>query len=279
MGQTNGLTGGVTGKIGSMVFYYRNGKYVAREYIRHPNNPKSELQRVQRLKMALAGRISGVVPYAAIEGFSGSRTDRRSRFMSNLILSSTVNGMQASVRYEDVVFSEGSLALLTGHQVTAGTSGTYDRRVIIQCSHGPTYPELPEGYGERYVVLLLNNGTSQFDYCVTGLLSIPEGDSPVDTPVNVRVGERSVPYTAIVYVYPFVGTTGADGRFRVSYLGTDEGTVVVDAVTGETLGRPVLFGRSEELRAVVLNPPSQQSVSAGVTEGGAGEAADARKRR
>lgn len=254
MGRTNGLTGGVTGKVGNWVFYYRNGKYVAREYISKINNPKSERQVKQRLKMALAGRLSSIVPFAALEGMGGTKSDRRSAFMSNLLMNISSDGSKASVNGSDVIFSVGEMSSLKRHQVT-GSSSVSIRTVTYTLSDDLGYPEVPAGYGERYVVLLLNNETSQFDYCQTGLLNIPAAGETATTDVNVRVGAQTVPYTYFAYTYPFL-TGVSDGRMRTSYIGTEDGTLVVDVLTGETLGTPVVFGRSSLLVTGVINPPT-----------------------
>lgn len=53
MAKTNGLVGGVTGKIGNVIGYYRRGKYLARAYNPHTTNVRSKLQRFQRLRWTM----------------------------------------------------------------------------------------------------------------------------------------------------------------------------------------------------------------------------------
>lgn len=50
MAKTNGLVGGVTGKIGNVIGYYRRGKYLARAYNPHTTNVRSRLQQRQRAR-------------------------------------------------------------------------------------------------------------------------------------------------------------------------------------------------------------------------------------
>lgn len=50
MAKTNGLVGGVTGKIGNVIGYYRRGKYLARAYNPNTTNVRSRLQRRQRTR-------------------------------------------------------------------------------------------------------------------------------------------------------------------------------------------------------------------------------------
>lgn len=53
MGKTNGLVGGVTGKIGNVVGYYRRGKYLARAYNPNTTNTNTKLQVTQRNRWRL----------------------------------------------------------------------------------------------------------------------------------------------------------------------------------------------------------------------------------
>ena len=257
MGTINGVVGGITGKVGGMVFYYRNGKYVAREYIASPSNPKSSRQVEQRLKLALAGRLSKVVPYEALEGFGGSRPDRRSRFLSGVMAGASVSGGSALIDDGLLSFSDGALPLLCSHTVRADSSTAYTRSLDIVSSlvEGVEYPS---GYGERYVVLFLDGYGSQYDYCLTGLLNAPTVvGTPVVTNVLLKVAEGSGAYSALVYVYPFaVSDELRGGRFRVSFLGSGDGTVLVDLDTGEEFGRPDVFGKSQFIANVALDAPS-----------------------
>ena len=188
-----------------MVFYYRNGQYVAREYIAKPTNPKSAAQNVQRLKMVLAGRLTKIVPDAALEGFNGTKQDRRSAFNSGVLLNSSVTGGSASIPFGGVLFSEGTLGVANGHSVSAGASSSQNRIVRIATAPGAT---VPAGYGERYVVLALNTETSVFDYAMTGLIQQPTGSEAVTTNVYFRIFSTAgaVPYIGLVYVVPFVVT-------------------------------------------------------------------------
>ena len=257
MAKSAGQNSPLTGKVGDRVYYYLNGSQVARTYVAKPNNPKSLAQRTQRLKMALTGRLSKVVPDSALEGFGGNRVARRSKFNSNVLLNTSVVDNVASVEFEDVVFSEGTLGLLTGHSFTAGTGSTFQRSVVVDVLHGSSDPALPEGYGERYVVLLLNNSTSQFDYAESGVLPMPNGAESTSTTVNFRVADRTSVYTALLYLIPFgIDERRLDGGARYSYIGTGEGTIVIDAVSGEAVGRPDLFGTSLFFAAVQVNPPA-----------------------
>lgn len=257
MASTNGIIGGITGKLGNAVFFYRNGKYVAREYISKPSNPKSTAQQVQRLKMALTGRLTKIIPDGAIEGFNGSKTDRRSLFNQNVLWNTAVSGGSASIAFQNVLFSEGTLGVLNGHSLSLGTTTSQSRSLRIATAPGPN---VPSTYGERYVVLALNTETSVFDYAETGLLQQPTGSEAVNTNVIFRIFNTTTEYLGLVYVVPFeMEMTNARGSGRYSYLGTEEGTIVVDEITGETLGRPGVFGQSVFIGSIVMPVPSQQT--------------------
>lgn len=63
MAKTNGLVGGVTGKIGNIIGYYRRGKYLARAYNPNTTNVRSRLQRLQRARwIFLMDMLRGVLP-------------------------------------------------------------------------------------------------------------------------------------------------------------------------------------------------------------------------
>lgn len=48
----NGVTGTFTGKLGSLVVAYRRGKYIGRQYVPNPYNPKTGKQTMQRRMFA-----------------------------------------------------------------------------------------------------------------------------------------------------------------------------------------------------------------------------------
>lgn len=54
MGKTNGLVGGVSGKFGNIIGYYRRGKFLGRAYNPHTTNVKSTLQKRQRERWKVA---------------------------------------------------------------------------------------------------------------------------------------------------------------------------------------------------------------------------------
>lgn len=261
MGKSVGLIGDITGKVGNVVFYKRGKTQAARVYVSKPRNPKTAAQLNQRMKMALAGRLASIVPAAAIEGFGGDRSFNRGRFSSNVLLNSTSgSGSRVGIDERLIVFSEGAQPLLFWHTTEEGTGTVNSRSVVINTSLREGV-ELPAGYGERYVVLFLNMTTSQFDYAVTGIVTPPaDVSSASQDVVSVKVGDRTSVYRAIIYMYPFAFADGDGyGRFRVSYVGTEDGTIVVDGETGERLETRLVFGRSvwQSSKMLPVVPPAR----------------------
>ena len=255
-----GLFTPVTGKVGGVVFYYRNGRQVQRIWVK-PTNPKTKGQSDARLRMVLAGKLSSVVPFDALEGFGGSKSDRRSRFNSTVMRNADVEAGSVSIPFGKIMFSEGTLGVSTRHSAQAGEQGTGLRRVVLRCAIPPS-GSLPEGYGERYVVMLLNNATSAYDYCQSGLMNMPSGEEFVDTVVEFRgVGDVTSTYTALFFVYPFLSVADT-GSGSFSYIGTGDGTVVVDLGTGERIGAPQVYGSSLFVRSVELVPPTPTTMGA-----------------
>lgn len=267
-----GLFTPVTGRVGGLVYFYRDGKQVQRILVK-PRNPRSAAQVANRLKFALAGRLSGVVPAEALEGMPGAnKVQRRGRFAKEVMRAAVVEGGTASIGYEDVVFSEGSLALLNSHGATAVESSYSIRKLDITTTWRH---ELPAGYGERFVVVLVNAGTSQYDYVETGLLEMPSEGGSTTRRVEFFVGDHISTYQALVYVYPFAYDGSVRGDMSVSYLGTTGTGVSVDLETGEVVSGGLVYGRSVFMKRISLTPPAQQSVPAVLTE----EPAETRKRR
>lgn len=263
MGKSTGINSAVSGKIGDVVYYYRNGKQVRRIYVKNPANPRTKGQTDQRLKFALAGRISKIVPYMAIEGLSGSRIQRRGRFMQFIIRGTTIADGVARISFPDILFSEGTQPVLTGnHQLLSAATVGNRRNAIMRTSldNGVT---LPANYGERYVLLFLNQSTSAFDYAVTGLLNLPTTTDPVDTNISLTTADKTSTYTVVMYVCPFLAVPPEGRSMKTSYIGTQDGTVIIDLLTGETVSGRLLYGQSVQVNVTELIPqPSQTTSSA-----------------
>lgn len=205
--------------------------------------------------MALAGKLSGVVPSDAIVGLDGvGKSGKRSRFLKLLLQGIVVADGTATVPDGSIVFSDGLLTTFLGHSLTEVTGSTSNLKGVRISTRWPiTATDAVLDYQERYVVLLLNNKTSMFDYAVTGLTNLPGAmGEAADTVVTFRSGDNESEYTAIVYVYPFRASVSEGGVFRTTNLGVDENGVVLDLLTGEVVSGEVEFGRSLTVGRVVI---------------------------
>lgn len=112
------MIGGVlskgSGRLGGYVLAVANGQQVIREYQPNVANPRTSLQRIQRAKMVLAGKLSQITGDDYIIGMAPSKRDRRSEFVRNIIKVAQVteaNGEYvANIQYSDLVFSKGAPA-------------------------------------------------------------------------------------------------------------------------------------------------------------------------
>lgn len=57
MAETNGLVGGITGRVGNVIGYFRRGKFLLRAYNPHTTNPQTMLQRLQRRRMSMTMKL------------------------------------------------------------------------------------------------------------------------------------------------------------------------------------------------------------------------------
>lgn len=112
------LIGGVlsrgSGRLGGHVLAVSNGQQIIREYQPNVANPRTSLQRIQRSKIVLAGKLSKLTPDAVIIGMGASKRDRRSAFTRNIIKQATASFVgdeaRANLAYDKLVFSMGQMA-------------------------------------------------------------------------------------------------------------------------------------------------------------------------
>lgn len=112
------MIGGVlskgSGRLGGYVLAVANGQQIIREYQPNVANPRTSLQRIQRAKMVLAGKLSQITADEYIIGMAPSKRDRRSEFVRNIIkVAKVINSdgeYNANIQYEDLVFSKGATA-------------------------------------------------------------------------------------------------------------------------------------------------------------------------
>lgn len=103
------------GKLGNIVgIRGKNGKTHVRLFVK-PSNPQTEKQIKARVRMTIAGQLSKITPASALVGFKGSKSERRTKFMRNIILNSSADinpgggGYHATLPPTSLKFSEGQV--------------------------------------------------------------------------------------------------------------------------------------------------------------------------
>ena len=88
-----------------------NGQQIVREYQPNVANPRTSLQKAQRAKVVLAGKISQITPDAVIIGLAENKRDRRSEYTRTIIKSARVQEVggeyTAVLLPGELVFSRG----------------------------------------------------------------------------------------------------------------------------------------------------------------------------
>ena len=242
MAKNVGLIGAIRGTIGNTVFYVNQCHKVARVYQPVVSNPNTVGQIQQRTKLALAGRLSKIIPAAAIAGLKGSnKRDRRGEFVRLAVKSAVFSGNQASIPDASLVLSQGSVAMRCEHSSTYSVLG--NRRFNINIVATPVASAPGTSYAERYVVFLINPTTSSVDFCRTGLLNMPTSSTAETTQVSITVNPNTASnYTVKVYVYPF-STSLDPATVDYSFVGSDEGNFVL--VEGRLTAEFLNYGNSE----------------------------------
>lgn len=252
MARIYGLNGALRGRQGNNVFSIQNGTQVVKAYQPVVSNPRTELQMLQRAKFSLAGKLSSDTPNEAIYGMRGaSKRDRRGSFVSSIvnsaIASTLADGFSASIRFADIIFSQGAVPRYSPIALVAASRSEQSDRVINASFPAMSVPnDAPSGYGELIVVGVFDSNTSPLDRLQVAVRSL---DNPAA--ITFRLAER-VACAVAGWVIPFVAVDRV-GNVNSSELGL---AVSNDAVVADlTLRRLVSgasYGVSEFTNAVVL---------------------------
>lgn len=198
---TYGL-GKFSGKLGGLVFAVRNGVQIQREYNAHPNNPKTNDQRVQRAKGVLAGKLSHIIPADIIAGMNGSgKAGRRAEFQSVLLkaiesqISITTGTAKATLMPEKLVLSQG----LEVNAVSVLDGGTSYGDGVIHVTWG-----LGTWTGQARFVALLSywNGSEYEWHLETKVLNVADRQWPISVPLSWTTSGNYG--DAFIYAIPIV---------------------------------------------------------------------------
>lgn len=271
MARIYGLNGFIQGKQGNNVFSVSNGVQVVKAYQPQVSNPRTEGQREQRSKFALAGKMSSCTPSGALVGLVGANPRaRRSRFVSLLVNAANVaasgTDLVASVPFESIVFSEGALPTYsTAVTVSAQFVGPENRTTV-----NATVPamvlgqEYPEGYGELVIVGLFDAATSRLDE-----LQFAQRSTSAASTFRFRIGTRRDVRVA-TYIVPFAPITGVSAQRSGNLYDTETAVNLVNAISRSVasyrFGESTLLSVIPVLGATTSMAPSPNDEMRGAVE-------------
>lgn len=205
MARLYGLNGLIRGRQGNNVYAVQGGTQVLKVYNPVVYNPRTLPQREQRVKFALAGKMSSATPSEALIGINrASKRARRAAFVSSLArvasVSGTADNLVASVPYESVIYSEGALAMYSVVPTITAVAQTSasGRRVAVNVSALVPSADAPTNYGELVIAALYDVATSSLDEVQVG-----ERIAGSATQFLFRQGAARDCHVA-VYIVPFV---------------------------------------------------------------------------
>lgn len=237
------LLGSARGRVGGLVFSKGDGgeNYV-RSYQPMVNNPKTTAQKSQRAKMNLVGRMSGVTPAVVIAGLQGENNrQRRSRFSSMLLKATVVDitnpsQIVAKVEPEDIVFSEGSCAVMSS--ITTPVAVTADRVTLALTLANS---EVAGAYGEKIIVAVIDPSAKGGYSMVYSSDVIFDNTSAKQVVIDAApsIVEESM---VCVYRIPFLLTDDGRAAISTSTIYNDGSDILAQFLSGSAAVR--VWGRS-----------------------------------
>lgn len=107
----NGLFGGISGKLGTLVGFYKNGKFCLKTASAKVNNPKTDKQLLARMRFSLISKISkALTPTISVGFHSVEKMTACNLFMREnnpKAISGTYPNL--TVEYKNIVMSHGTL--------------------------------------------------------------------------------------------------------------------------------------------------------------------------
>lgn len=226
MGKVVGLVGSASGKIGNIVYAVTNGIQTARVYQPIVSNPKSELQRQQRAKGNLAGRISSFVPKTAITGLGANNRIRRGEFLRILLKGATVTKVggvyTAKVANTDMVFSKGAANLLVSSYTSSAAAHSVSVTLV---GDSAIDADVYAGLQCRIVVMIYDALTQDLVEVVTKMATKPtQGNS---TATSIAVSHPGG-FTADVYLIPMSTSDGSSVSITTDIAGKSDSDIAAE---------------------------------------------------
>lgn len=269
MAKLYGLNGLIRGRQGNNVYSVQNGTQVLKVYNPVVYNPRTLSQREQRVKFALAGKMSGATPSEALVGLVGaSNRARRAAFVRLLTnaasVTGTIDNLVATVPYDEVIYSEGAVAMYSVvPTVTAAAQGTSTTmRISVNVSGMAVSSYTPANYGELVVVALYDAADSSLEE-----VQVQERTLNVTNQFLFRQGKQR-DCRVCAYIVPFIEQNTVS-RPRTGAIADSETAVTLTAqsvyrLTSAEFGRSVFLGvypviTSSQSHAVAPDDDSNRS--------------------
>lgn len=184
MGKSVNIIGTISGKVGSVVYSKGpNGETLMRAFQPKVYNPRTRAQLAQRAKVAMAGKLSRLIPIEALSGLGkGSRIANRSAFNSNCLRKAVAiwQGGQytASILPAELEFSKG----VAGLGATLGAVTVTSNKVSVALSNVNS-----DGlHGVRLIAVVMQNVQGDA-YKTAGYSDIIFAESQTVAEVNLPV--------------------------------------------------------------------------------------------
>lgn len=195
------LIGGVlskgSGRLGGHVLAISNGQQIIREYNPNVANPRTSLQRMQRAKMVLAGKMSAITPNDAIIGMAPNKRDRRSEYVRRIIriaqVTETAGEYVASLPWANLDFSVGLVRTDVSAVITSWTAAG----LMTNVTFGDDVDAV------MVVAVRFSELTDQYIEMKTEIVTDPSLASLIEFG-GVMAGDK-----AVVYLVPMVKKTTA----------------------------------------------------------------------
>lgn len=192
MARIQGLTGGLSGKMGNAVFRQSRGQTIVSQYQPHVTNPKSEAQSTARAKFKLMSQLAAIMQPAigtlsVNERPARGRETPRNRFvqlnypltttstdsMGNIVANIDMASLQLTSSFRPINASLDRLTLSEGvitGDIAVSNSAITMLRVVIVGYTDPTEDVPAQAFVEREV-LLTRTGAENFAVELTGVES------------------------------------------------------------------------------------------------------------
>lgn len=188
-----------SGRLGGHVLAVSNGQQIIREYQPNVANPRTSMQKAQRAKVVLAGKLSQITPDAVIIGLAESKRDRRSEYTRTIIKNARVQEVggeySAVLLPGELVFSKG--------QEAGGVAATIGEVTADVVTVTPTWGNNVDA---AMVVAVQYDATAERYHYINYAMATTSG-----TVVQVSLAGAGVQVGVNVYVIPLVrkATTGS----------------------------------------------------------------------